>query len=128
MIDARLVTTALLAATVGLSVAGSALAQDAAAGAGVFQTYCGVCHSIDKPARNKIGPSLLGVAGRKAGSAAGFNYSSAMKAYGQTWTAANLDTFLTAPTKAVPGTYMTFAGVKDPAKRASLVAYLKQQK
>jgi cytochrome c len=112
----------------GLAVGGPAAAQDAAAGAGVFQTTCGVCHSVEKPAHNKIGPSLVGVVGRKAGTAPGFSYSSAMKAYGQAWTPANLDAFLAAPGKTVPGTNMAFAGVKDAAKRASLVAFLKAQK
>ena len=121
-------STAWALALASLCLAGPAAAQDAAAGVGVFQTYCGVCHSVDKPARNKIGPSLLGVVGRKAGAVAGFAYSSAMKAQGPVWTAANLDAFLAAPAKAVPGTNMAFAGVKDAAKRASLVAYLKQQK
>ena len=112
----------------GLGLAAPALAQDAAAGAPAFQGMCGVCDSADKPAKNKIGPSLLGVVGRKAGTAAGFNYSSALKAYGQAWGPGNLDAFLTAPSKAVPGTNMTFVGVKDAAKRANIIAYLKAQK
>ena len=109
-----------------LTAAGPAAAQDA--GAAAFQSQCGVCHSIAKPAHNGIGPSLVGVIGRKAGTLSGYAFSSAMKAYGQVWGAANLDAYLTAPAKAVPGTKMTFAGVKDAAKRASLIAYLKQQK
>ena len=128
MIGPRHLQTALLAAfTAGL--AGSADAQDAGSGARVFQTYCGACHSADQPPRNKIGPSLIGVVGRKAGTAPGFNYSAAMKAYGQTWSAANLDAFLAAvASKTVPGTKMTFFGVKDLAKRANLIAFLKAQK
>jgi len=119
----------LVAAALGsLCAIAPAAAQDAAAGATVFQSFCAVCHSVDKPARNKIGPSLVGVVGRKAGAFPAFNYSSAMKAHGQVWTTASLDTFLTAPSKAVPGTSMTFAGVKDATKRANLIAYLKQQK
>ena len=125
MTGQRLLPFALLAA---LGLSAPAAAQDAAAGASAFQGMCGVCHSADKPAKTKIGPSLLGVVGRKAGTVPGFNYSSAMKAYGQTWGGANLDAFLTAPSKAVPGTNMTFVGVKDPAKRANLIAYLKAQK
>ena len=115
-------------ALTSLCAIGPAAAQDAAAGATVFQNFCAVCHSVDKPAKNKIGPSLVGVVGRKSGAAPGFNYSSAMKARGQAWTAASLDAFLAAPSKAVPGTSMTFAGVKDATKRANLIAYLKQQK
>lgn len=125
MIRQALLPFALLA---GLSLTAPAAAQDVAAGATAFQGQCGVCHSADKPAKNKIGPSLLGVVGRKAGTVAGFNYSSAMKAYGQAWGAANLDAFLTAPSKAVPGTNMTFVGVKDAAKRANIIAYLKARK
>lgn len=116
------------AALASLCSIGPAEAQDSAAGAAAFQSFCAVCHSVDKPPHSKIGPSLVGVIGRKAGASPGFNYSSAMKARGQVWTAASLDAFLAAPSKAMPGTSMTFAGVKDPAKRASLIAYLKQQK
>jgi cytochrome c len=68
------------------------------------------------------------VVGRKAGTAAGYTYSPAMKAYGKTWTAATLDAYLAAPMQAVPGTKMVFLGVKDAAKRASLIGYLKEQK
>lgn len=116
------------AVLIALCAVGPAAAQDAAAGATVFQSFCAVCHSVDRPARNKIGPSLLGVVGRKAGTAPGFGYSSAMKARGQVWTAASLDAFVAAPSKTVPGTSMAFAGVKDVAKLANLIAYLKQQK
>ena len=112
----------------GLAIAGSAAAQDAGAGAGVFQIFCSACHSVERSGPKKAGPTLAGVVGRRAGSVAGFNYSAAMKAYGQTWTPANLEVYLTAPTKTVPGTNMTFAGVKDATKRANLIAYLKQQK
>lgn len=101
-------------------------AQDAARGSAVFQSACAVCHNLD--GRAKIGPSLGGVVGRKAGISPGFHYSSAMKAYGQTWTPAVLDAFLTAPSKAVPGTNMTFFGFKDAAKRADLIAFLKTKK
>jgi cytochrome c len=122
MIGARFLTIALLAAC------GPAAAQDAVAGAAAFQGYCGACHSVDKPARNKLGPSLVGVVGRKAGTTSGYSYSAAMKAYGQAWTPANLDRFLAAPVQAVPNTKMGFVGVKDAAKRANLIAYLKTQK
>ena len=125
MTGQRLLPFLLLA---GLGLAAPAMAQDAAAGGVAFQGQCGVCHSADKPAKNKIGPSLLGVVGRKAGTAAGFTYSPEMKAYGQTWGSANLDAYPTAPSRAVPGTKMTFVGVKDPAKRANLIAYLKTRK
>jgi cytochrome c len=125
MIGRSAISTALMAAAAGLLAAAPAVAQD---GAAQFQTACGFCHSAEKPAHNKVGPSLLGVVGRKAGTVPGFSYSAAMKAYGKAWEPANLDAFIAAPSKVVPGTTMTSLGVKDPAKRASLIAYLKQQK
>ena len=128
MIGERTLQYGLLAAAAACLAAGSAAAQDAGAGAAVFQTYCSACHSVERSGPKKAGPPLAGVVGRKAGSFAGFNYSPAMKAYGQSWTAATLDVYLSAPQKTVPGSYMVFAGVKDAAKRANLIAYLKQQK
>ena len=113
-----------LAAVVGL--AAPALAEDA--GAAIFKTSCAACHSLAKPPHNGIGPSLVGVVGRKAGTAPGFAFSRAMKAYGKVWGAANLDAYLAAPAKTVPGTSMSYIGLKDPARRASLIAYLKTQK
>ncbi len=71
-----------------------------------------------------FGPSLAGVAGRKAGSVAGYAYSAALKSSGLTWNAATLDRWLTSPQKAVPGTRMPFAGIADPAKRKQVVDYL----
>jgi cytochrome c len=83
---------------------------------------CAMCHS-DTAGKNGVGPSLFGVVGRQAGTAPGFKYSAAMKAAGP-WTADKLDAFITAPQKAVPGTAMPYAGLKDAAKRADIIAYL----
>ena len=85
---------------------------------------CSACHSTD-PGKNGIGPSLAHVYGRKAGSVAGFDYSDAMKNSGLTWNKANLDRFLTDPKGVVPGTKMTFPGLKDAAKRQAMIDYLK---
>ena len=85
---------------------------------------CSACHSTD-PGKNGIGPSLAHVYGRKAGSVAGFDYSDAMKKSGLTWNKANLDRFLTDPKGVVPGTKMTFPGLKDAAKRQAMIDYLK---
>lgn len=84
---------------------------------------CAACHSVE-PGVIGIGPSLAGVVGRKAGTLPGFTYSDAMKAYGKTWDAAALDTFLTSPAKALPGTRMTYMGQSDPAQRQAVIAYL----
>jgi cytochrome c len=115
-----------MAVLAGLCLGAPAMAQDA--GAATYKTYCAACHSVDKPPRNGVGPTLLGVMGRKAGTLPGYNFSGPMKAYGQVWTAANMEAFVLAPSKVIPGTKMTFFGVKDPAKRASLIAYLKAQR
>ena len=77
---------------------------------------------------NGVGPSLAGVAGRKAGSVPGFAYSDANKASGLTWDEKTLDTYLTNPMKMVPGTKMTFAGLPDPAQRKAVIDYLKTLK
>ena len=96
---------------------------DAAKGATDFTT-CKTCHAIEAGV-NKIGPSLHGVVGRKAGSIAGFSYSAANKGSGITWTEDKLFQYLEKPQRVVPGTKMSFAGWDDPQKRADVIAYLK---
>lgn len=88
---------------------------------------CSVCHSV-KPGVNIIGPSLYGVYGRKSGSEPGFHYSAAMKKLDVTWNAATLNRWLTNPQAMAPGTIMAMPGVKDPAKRQAIIAYLKTLK
>ncbi|MGH7003872.1 MAG: c-type cytochrome [Alphaproteobacteria bacterium] len=103
---------------------GSAVAADSNATRGekIYQR-CAACHSLD---RNRSGPKHCGVFGRRAGSVPGFSYSSAMTKSGIVWDEASLDRFLANPLKAVPGTRMGYAGVRDPQERADLIAYLKQ--
>ncbi|MXP40455.1 c-type cytochrome [Altererythrobacter soli] len=85
---------------------------------------CAVCHKT-KPGETGIGPTLANVFGAKAGHVNGFKYSEAMLESGLTWNQSNLDRFLADPKAVVPGTTMTFGGVKDAAKRAEIIAYLK---
>lgn len=85
---------------------------------------CAACHSITPEGGAKVGPSLAGVVGRKAGSAADYQYSEAMAGSGITWTPEELDAFITAPSTKVPGTKMVFVGVADAAKRKALIDYL----
>jgi cytochrome c2 len=99
-----------------------ALAGDAEAGAKVFRT-CAACHKAEE-GKNGVGPSLYKVVGRDIASGAGFSYSSAMQAQDGFWTPEKLDAFIAAPSTAVPGTKMPFAGIKDAAKRQDLIAYL----
>lgn len=115
-----------LASLFALSISGSAFAGDAQDGAKVFNQDCAVCHSVS-PGENIVGPSLAGVVGRKAGQIKGFDYSDANRKSGLTWDASTLDTYLTNPRGLVPGTKMTFPGIKDPADRAAVIAYLKTQ-
>ncbi len=92
-------------------------------GKAVFNT-CGTCHSI-VAGQNKVGPSLHGIIGRHSGIVPNFRYSAANKNSGIVWTEQKLFDYLAAPQKMVPGTYMSFAGYKEPQKRADVIAYLK---
>jgi cytochrome c len=96
-------------------------AQDAEHGKTIFKA-CAACHAIDQAIR--VGPGLGGVVGRKAGTAAGFRYSNAMKNSEIVWDAKILDVFLESPQKLVPGNRMPYAGLKDPTDRTDLAAYL----
>jgi cytochrome c len=109
-----------------LLLAGSAtaaLAADPVAGEKIFKTQCGICHTV-VAGENRIGPTLFGVVGRPAGSVPGFNYTADHKKLGVTWDAATLDKYLTNPRAMVPDTSMVYAGLKNDAERADLVAYL----
>lgn len=85
---------------------------------------CQVCHSAT-PGKNGIGPSLAGIYGTKAGEVPGYDFSDAMKNSGLTWNAATLDKYLTSPRDVVPGTKMSFGGLKDADKRKAVIDYLK---
>ncbi len=117
-----------LAVLAGLFLAAAAQAQDAAVSEGrkAFRV-CGVCHT-DVKGRNGFAPSLYGVVGRRAGSLPDYRYSDAMRASGIVWDEAALDAFIAAPRDTVPGTRMPYPGMKDPARRAAIIAYLKSLK
>lgn len=106
-------------------VVGAASARadgDPDAGKKTFQK-CGICHSVEA-GKNKIGPSLYGVVGRKSASIPDFAYSDAMKAANKTWDAATLNEWLTNPKALVPGTKMIFAGLPSQTDRDNVIAYL----
>ena len=114
-------------AAVALTAMSSAsfAAGDAAKGEAVFKK-CMACHQ-NADATNKVGPMLKGVVGRAAASVADYNYSDGMKEYAATgakWDEAALDAYLKDPKAVVAKTKMAFAGVKDDADRADLIAFL----
>ena len=82
-----------------------------------------MCHSVQR-GQNGIGPSLAGVAGRRAGSVAGFTYTDGMKNLGVSWNDANLDRYLAGPQAMVPGTTMAI-GPLSAGDRRAIIAYLK---
>jgi cytochrome c len=104
-----------------------AFAQDVDAGKSVFN-QCRACHQVGEGAKNVVGPQLNGLFGRKAGTIEGYNYSEANKASGKTWDDETFITYIKDPKAAIPGTKMTYAGLKDDKKIADLVAYLKSFK
>jgi cytochrome c len=114
---------ALLSAAWLIILSTVALAEDPGE---LFKKNCAVCHSLEA-GKNKIGPSLAGVVGRKAGSLAGFALSPANKNSGARWDEQTLDAYLIDPRKFMPGTKMVFAGLKNPADRKALIEYLKEQ-
>ena len=124
----RFVWTIGLAAGAALLISVAvAVAAETSAGSGqiAFNNNCRTCHSA-KEGDNRLGPSLHGILGTKAGSRAGYpNYSGALKGSGITWDAATLERFIANPDEVVPNNNMKpFKGVPDPAVRKSIVAYL----
>jgi cytochrome c len=115
--------TAAAGAAGGVMLAG--LTGDAAAGQKVFG-QCRTCHEVQAGV-NKVGPSLKGIIGRQAGTIPGFRYSPANKNSGITWTEDVMFAYLENPRKYIPGTYMSFVGLKNPQQRADVIAYLKTQ-
>jgi cytochrome c len=98
-------------------------AQNADDGRQAFKQVCGICHEV-APDKNRTGPSLFGIVGRKTGSVSGFHYSDANKNAGLTWDPATLNRYLADPRGVIPGTTMAYSGLKDEKKRSDLIAYL----
>src|SRR3954470_9178947 len=122
-------TTKMIRTLVIVSVAmaapmNAALAQDITAGETAF-AKCRVCHDVGEDAKNKLGPILNGLDGRKAGSVEGANYSPAMKNSGITWSEDVFKDFIKNPAAKVPGTMM-FITVTDPKEAGDIWAYIKQ--
>ena len=96
---------------------------DLAHGEKVFKK-CSACHMIAADGKNKIGPNLWGVIGRKAGAIGDYNYSKAMLAYAKEWTFEEMNSYLIKPQAYIKGTKMAFAGLRKEKDRASVILYM----
>jgi len=118
----RLLNFSALILVSGACIAGPK--PDPEKGKATFAVMCSVCHSTQVSGGPIVGPNLLGVVGRKAGSQPEFTqYTEALKAYGVTWSVKTLDKFLINPSVSVPGTAMPMF-IPDNKTRADVVAYL----
>jgi cytochrome c len=105
------------------TAASSALAQDADAGKTSFNK-CLACHAVGEGAKNKVGPVLNGLEGRKSGSIEGYNYSDANKNSGITWNKETFLEYIKDPKAKIPNTKMAFAGIKNESEANNLWAYI----
>jgi len=117
-------------AVLSLAVVASVIAQDKPARESpelAYNDYCRECHAFDK-GDNRLGPTLYGVFGRKAGSLTGYDYSISLKSSDITWNEKTLDEWIANPNALIPGNNMgsVFGGIPDAATRAKIIAFLKQ--
>jgi cytochrome c len=118
----KLILSALVAIA-SAAGASNGFAQDAAAGKTSFNK-CLACHAIGEGAKNKVGPQLNGIDGRKSGTAPDYNYSDANKNSGITWNKEQFLEYIKDPKAKVPGTKMAFAGIKNEREANDLWAYI----
>ena len=116
-----LVVIGMIIIILTVSIANTA---DPVKGKKVFKK-CVACHSLQE-GKNKIGPSLYNLLGRKAGSVDGYKYSKAMKNSDVVWDEESLDKFLTKPRKFIKKTKMSFLGIKKKSLRDDLISFFKQ--
>lgn len=121
------IVVAALAASVGLlrftAAMPAAPAQD---GQVAFNNFCRTCHSL-KAGDNRLGPSLHGVVGSKAGHSPGYGYSQSLKQSGVSWDDATLERWIENPDAVIPNNNMKpYNGITDGAVRKKIVDYLKK--
>lgn len=116
-------STLIVIATAAAS--STAPAQDVAAGKTSFNK-CLACHAVGEGAKNKVGPVLNGLNGRKSGTVEGYSYSEANKNSGITWDEATFKEYIKDPKAKIPGTKMVFAGIKNEQEASNLWAFLAQ--
>lgn len=115
----------VLAAALAAVTTQQAQAQDLAAGEQSFKK-CMACHAVGEGAKNKVGPFLNGLSGRKSGTVEGYSYSDANKNSGITWDEAQFLDYIKDPRAKIKGTKMIFPGIKNETEAKNLWAYLKQ--
>ena len=118
-------TLGALAVITSMAAASSALAQDVAAGKTSFNK-CLACHAVGEGAKNKVGPELNGLDGRKSGTTEGYSYSEANKNSGIAWNKEQFLDYIKDPKAKIPGTKMIFAGIKNEKEANDLWAFLAQ--
>lgn len=121
-----IVRTLLAGLVMAMQINPAAAQSDTDPGKRAFM-QCRACHTLEANGRNLNGPNLHGVFGAKAGTRPGYAYSAAMAKAGFIWTDDQLSRFLVDPRATVPKNKMVFLGVKDPAARRALIAYLKTE-
>ena len=85
---------------------------------------CTACHVVAKGGKNKIGPVLYGVLGRKSASISDYKYSKALIAHSKVWSYEEMNAYLLKPQAHIKGTKMAFAGLKSEKDRASVIVYM----
>jgi cytochrome c len=120
-----MIKTVWIAAVALAALARVAVAGDIAAGEKVFKK-CMSCHSIGEKGRNLVGPVQNGLKGRKSGTVPGYNYSEANKNSGIVWDEATFKEYIKNPQAKIPGTKMTFPGIKDEKDADDLWSFLEQ--
>ena len=121
----RIAITPFVSSALAFIAAVAAASADTADPQMVFNNACRTCHSM-KEGDNRLGPSLAGVVGRKAGTLPGYQYSSSMQSSGVTWDEATLDKFIANPDEVVGGNKMKpFTGIADAGQRKEIIGFLK---
>ena len=118
----KIILSIALGATLIATLALGGTKGDVIAGRAAFEKRCGGCHALE---RDKEGPRLAGVVGRKAGAVSAFPYSDALKKSAVVWNESVLDKWLTDPEKVIPESDMAFR-LDRPAERAAIIAFLKE--
>jgi len=122
--------TLAMAVTLAMAPLAAAQAQDATAGARVFNT-CRACHTINEGGRAGVGPNLWGIVGRRAASVEGFRYSANFRTLGEAghiWTEENIRRYITNPKDVAPQGIMAYPGLRNEQQMNDLMAYLNAQR